>query len=90
MPIRQLTGWEVSSTEKVINGDQYEFIYHFKPKMTHKVEKAIDAYPYHNYDDYSVVATSGVRNDPTDGVKSPLGMVLDFGKLIMMCLSVVR
>lgn len=76
-----VTGWEVSSTEKVINGDQYEFIYHFKPKMTaHKVEKAV-MHIYHNYDDYSVVATSGVRNDPTDGVKAPLGMVLDFWKI---------
>lgn len=76
-----VTGWEVSSTEKVINGDQYEFIYHFKPKMTaHKVEKAV-IHIYHNYDDYSVVATSGVRNDPTDGVKAPLGMVLDFWKI---------
>lgn len=75
------TGWEMSSTEKIINGDKYEFIYHFKPKMTkHKVERGV-THIYHNYDDYSVLLTSGLRNDPTEGVKTPVGMVLDSWKI---------
>lgn len=46
----------------------------------HKVERGV-THIYHNYDDYSVLLTSGLRNDPTEGVKTPVGMVLDSWKI---------
>lgn len=72
-----VNGWELSSTETVLTDGQYEFIYHFKPKMiAHKIEKEA-SHIYHNYDDYSVFSVKAYRDDPMENVKTPAGMVFD-------------